>query len=192
MSIKLIELPYDLDGLEPHISKQTLSYHYGKHHKGYVESLNEALSNNSLADMDLDTLVRESEGEIYNDAAQVWNHNFYWQCLSPQGGGEPSVSLQKTLAASFGSWEAFRDDFTEQASQLFGSGWTWLVLAEGQLQIINMADAGNPLTENLKPLLTCDVWEHAYYLDRQNERGKYLVAFWQLVNWEFLEKQLAS
>ncbi len=187
MSIELPDLPYPRDALQPHMSKETLDYHYGKHHAGYVKKLNKALEKKDL-DMPLEELIRTQSGGVFNNAAQVWNHTFFWHCLSPDGGGEPGGPLADDLKAAFGSVQEFRDKFTAKAKSNFGSGWTWLVQnASGELEIVNTDDADTPVRDgSKKPLLTVDVWEHAYYLDHRNDRGAYLDAFWKMVNWPFV------
>ena len=194
MSFKLPKLPYNLDALAPQISKETLEYHYGKHHQAYVTKLNAALENDSkLAKKSLEELVLETNAGIFNNAAQVWNHTFYWNCLTPNGGGEPKGALLEAIKKNFESWDKFKTEFTNQSATLFGSGWAWLVKnGDGSLAIVQTKDAENPLTDDQKPLLTCDVWEHAYYIDYRNERPKYIDAFWKVVNWEFVESQLQS
>lgn len=190
---KLPELPYALNALEPHISKETLDFHYGKHHKTYVDKLNELVPGTPFAKASLEDIIREAEGAIFNNGAQVWNHTFYWNCLSPNGGGEPSGGLMNELLSSFKSFRNFREQFEEAGKTLFGSGWIWLVKKkDGSLAIENSKDADNPLRHGQTPILTCDVWEHAYYIDYRNARDKYLTHFWNLVEWEFVEKQLES
>ncbi|MFK7831547.1 MAG: superoxide dismutase [Congregibacter sp.] len=187
MPFELPALPYAQDALQPHISAETLEYHYGKHHKSYVDKLNRKLAGTPLADASLEDVIRGAKGAVFNNAAQVWNHSFYWNCLSPEGGGEPSGPLADAIGSTFGSIDAFKEAFTASAVGNFGSGWTWLVQnTDGSLAISDTRNAGCPLTENLTPLLTVDVWEHAYYIDYRNARKKYLKAFWQLVNWEFV------
>ena len=193
MAIELPKLPYDMDKLQPHISKETLEYHYGKHHKAYVDKLNAALPGSKYEKMSLDEMVTASAGEakIFNNAAQTWNHTFYWNCLSPNGGGEPKGALADAIKKGFGSFGDFNKKFTDLAATLFGSGWAWLVKKkDGSIDLQPTKDAGNPMTDGNKPLLTCDVWEHAYYIDYRNARPKYIEAFWKLVNWEFVEKNL--
>lgn len=191
MAVKLPELPFAMDALAPHISKETLEYHYGKHHNAYVTKLNAAIEGGELANASLEEIVLKSSGGVFNNAAQVWNHSFYWNCLSPSGGGAPAGALAEAINKSFGSFDKFKEDFTNQAVTLFGSGWAWLVKKkDGSLGIEQTANAGCPLTSGLKPLLTCDVWEHAYYIDYRNARPNYVDAFWKLVNWEFVESQL--
>jgi Fe-Mn family superoxide dismutase len=191
MAHTLPDLPYALDALQPHISKETLEYHYGKHHRTYVEKLNGLIEGTEFARASLEDTVRGSSGGIFNNAAQVWNHSFYWNCLSPDGGGKPGGALAKAIDDSFGSFEGFRKEFSDKATALFGSGWAWLVKkSDGKLGLVQTSNADTPLTGKDKALLTCDVWEHAYYIDYRNARPKYLEAFWQLVNWEFVAKNL--
>lgn len=188
MSISLPELPYAMDALEPRISKETLEFHYGKHHNAYVVNLNKFIeADSSLAGKSLEEIVKSSEGGVFNNAAQVWNHTFYWNSLSPNGGGEPTGDLAEAISDAFGSFSDFKEQFTAAAAGNFGSGWTWLVKnASGVLEIVNTGNAGTVITEEgLTPLLTCDVWEHAYYIDYRNARPEYLKNYWELVNWEF-------
>ena len=190
---ELITLPYRLDALAPHISRETLEYHYGKHHRAYVNKLNQLVSGSEFEAMALSELITKSAGPVFNNAAQVWNHDFYWNCLSPTGGERPTGELAGAIEACFGSFEAFVNQFKSSATAKFGSGWTWLVKHDnGKLAIRNSDDADNPLRWNLAPLLTCDVWEHAYYIDYRNERAKYIEAFWHLVNWDFVARQFAG
>ncbi len=193
MSIELPELPYSNDALEPHISAQTLEYHYGKHHQGYVNKLNKALPGSEHEGQDLETIVKTSSGGMFNNAAQIWNHSFYWNCLSPNGGGEPSGALADAIDQAFGSFDEFKEKFNAVAGGTFGSGWGWLVKnPNGSLALVSTSNADTPLTGNAKPLLSCDVWEHAYYIDYRNARPKYLDAFWHLVNWDFVAEQFAD
>ena len=194
MAIELPPLPYAMDALAPHISAKTLEFHYGKHHRTYVTNLNKLIADTRWADASLEDIVKQSDGGMFNNAAQVWNHTFYWHCLSPRGGGEPKDKTAAALAKCFNSLDEFKTQFTHKAVTLFGSGWAWLVKDdEGQLKIVPTSNAGTPLTETgLTPLLTCDVWEHAYYLDYQNARPQYLAAFWQLVDWAQVEERLGS
>lgn len=186
MSFELPQLPYAMDALQPHISKETLEYHYGKHHQTYVTNLINLVKGTPQENMSLVELIKTTTGGIFNNAAQVYNHTFYWHCLSPQGGSEPKGPLAEAIAKQFGSFAAFKEQFTKTAITTFGSGWAWLVKnANGELEIISTSNAGCPLTQNQTPLLTCDVWEHAYYIDYRNSRPNYLEAFWSLVNWEF-------
>ncbi|MBY6205043.1 Fe-Mn family superoxide dismutase [Halomonas denitrificans] len=187
MSFTLPDLPYAKNALEPHISAETLEYHYGKHHQAYVDKLNNAVEGTPEADKSLEEIIRSASGGTFNNAAQVWNHTFYWNCLSPNGGGAPDGALADAIERDFGSFDNFKEKFSDSAVGNFGSGWTWLVQNEdGTLAIVNTDDADTPLTGSATPLLTCDVWEHAYYIDYRNARPKYIEAFWKLVNWEFV------
>jgi len=193
MEYKLPELPYAKDALAPHISAETIEYHYGKHHKAYVDNINRLITGTEFEKMSLEEIIQKSSGGIFNNAAQVWNHTFYWNCLSPKGGSEPTGELANAITGQFGSFAQFKEKFTNAAVTLFGSGWTWLVKnADGNLSIETTSNAGNPLKDGKKALLTCDVWEHAYYLDYRNARAKYVDAFWNLVNWEFVSQNLAK
>lgn len=192
MSFELPALPYEKNALEPHISAETLEYHYGKHHNTYVVNLNNLIKGTEFEDKSLEEIIKTAKGGIFNNAAQVWNHTFYWHCLSPNGGGEPTGALADAIKQAFGSVEAFKEEFTKSAIGNFGSGWTWLVKkADGKLAIVNTSNAATPLTDGDKALLTVDIWEHAYYIDYRNARPKYLENFWALVNWEFAAKNLA-
>ena len=191
MSVILLELPYPKGALAPHISEETLNYHYGKHHKGYVDKLNGFIADSPFSKASLEEIVKGSAGAIFNNSAQVWNHSFYWQSLSPSGGGEPPQDVAKALEKAFGSVENFREKFTAKALGQFGSGWAWLVKnLKGELEILSTQNADTPLKAGHTPLLTCDVWEHAYYIDYKNARPAYLKAFWNIVNWNFLAKNL--
>ncbi len=191
MAISLPGLPYSQNELEPHISAETLSFHYGKHHDTYVGNLNKLIADTEFADKSLEKIIMASSGGIFNNAAQVWNHSFYWNCLSPDGGGEPNGALADAINSTFGSFSEFKEKFSQTAITTFGSGWPWLVKnTDGSLAIVSTSNAGTPLTEGQTPLLTCDVWEHAYYIDYRNVRPDYLEAFWKLVNWEFVAKNL--
>ncbi|MBK5142415.1 superoxide dismutase [Fe] [Budviciaceae bacterium BWR-B9] len=192
MSFELPALPYAKDALEPHISAETLDYHYGKHHNTYVVNLNNLIKGTEFEGKSLEEIVLKSSGGIFNNAAQVWNHTFYWNCLAPKAGGEPTGALADAIVKNFGSFAAFKEQLSDSAVKNFGSGWTWLVKkADGKLAIVNTSNAANPMTDGDKPLLTVDVWEHAYYIDYRNARPKYLENFWALVNWEFVAKNLA-
>ena len=187
MAHELPPLPYAKNALEPIISEETLEFHYGKHHQAYVTNLNNLVPGTEFENASLDEIVMKAGGGIFNNAAQVWNHSFYWNCLSPQGGGEPTGALADAINAAFGSFDAFRDEFSKSAVGNFGSGWTWLVKNEnGGVEIVNTTNAGNPMTEGKTPLLTVDVWEHAYYVDYRNARPKYLEEIWKIINWEFV------
>ena len=191
MAIELPPLPYDRTALEPYISGETLDYHHGKHHKAYVDNLNKMIADTEFADADLETIVRKSQGGMFNNAAQIWNHTFYWNSLSPKGGGEPTGKLADAIVKAFGSFAAFKDAFTKAAIGTFGSGWAWLVQRpDGSLGLVSTPNAATPLTGADKPLLTCDVWEHAYDVDSRNARPKYVEAFWNLVNWDFVTGQM--
>lgn len=188
---ELPTLPYALDALEPFISKRTLEFHFGKHHKAYVNNLNNLIPGTEYEHASLDDIVRKASGGIFNNGAQVWNHTFYWNCLKPNGGGEPTGKLAEAITKQFGSFGDFRDQFSKAAATLFGSGWAWLIRKEdGTLGIVQESNAGNPLRNGATPLLTCDVWEHAYYLDKQNARPDYIADFWKLVDWESVASRL--
>ncbi|GAA5525730.1 Superoxide dismutase [Fe] [Microbulbifer aestuariivivens] len=193
MAHVLPELPYAMDALEPHISKETLEYHYGKHHKTYVDKLNGLLEGTAEADKTLEEVIKSSSGGVFNNAAQIWNHTFYWNCLSPNGGGEATGAVAEAINKAFGSFDKFKEEFTASAVNNFGSGWTWLVKkSDGSVAIVNTSNAATPLTESDQtPLLTCDVWEHAYYIDYRNARPNYMEAFWKLVNWDFVNQNFA-
>ncbi len=185
MTHSLPKLPYSPEALEPHISKKTIEYHYGKHHMTYLQKLNDLLPGTPFEGAPLEEIVRKAEGGLFNNGAQVWNHSFYWEGFSPNGGGEPEGKLLEDIKRDFGSFGQFREAFDQAAATLFGSGWAWLVEnQQGKLEIVQSSNAGNPLRESKKPLLTCDVWEHAYYLDYQNRRPEYVKAFWKLVDWQ--------
>jgi len=183
-------LPYAHDALEPHISKNTIEFHYGKHHQTYVDNLNKLVVGTEFENSTLEEIVLKSSGGIFNNAAQVWNHTFYWNCLSPKAGGEPKGKLMEAIIYEFGSFNAFREKFTNMSVTLFGSGWCWLVKnSEGKLEIVQTSNAENPIRQGKTPILVCDVWEHAYYLDKQNKRPAYMDSFWQLVNWKNIEEK---
>lgn len=191
MSFELPQLPYDKNALEPHISAETLDYHHGKHHNAYVNNLNNMIKDTEFEGMSLEDIVLKSDGGIFNNAAQIWNHTFYFNGFSPEGGGEPTGELADKINAAFGSFDAFVEKFNKTAMTTFGSGWAWLVQNDaGDLEIVNSFNAGNPMTEGYHPLLTCDVWEHAYYVDTRNDRGGYLKNFWNIVNWDFVAGNL--
>lgn len=192
MAIELPALPYDRTALEPHISAETIDYHYSKHHQTYVTNLNNLIAGTEFESADLESIVRKSQGGLFNNAAQVWNHTFYWNCLKPHGGGAPTGKLAEAIDAAFGSFDAFKAEFTKTAIGTFGSGWAWLVQRpDGNLALVSTSNAATPLTGADRPLLTCDVWEHAYYVDYRNARPKYVEAFWNLVNWDFVAAQMA-
>ena len=189
----LPELPYAKTALAPHISAETLDYHYGKHHQTYVTNLNNLIPGTEFEKMSLEEIVMKSSGGIFNNAAQIWNHTFYWHSLSPQGGGAPTGALGDAINKTFGSFDEFKKIFTQTALTTFGSGWAWLVKnKDGSLAIVSTSNAACPLTAGQKPLLTCDVWEHAYYVDYRNARANYVAAFWNHVNWDFAAKNLAA
>ena len=191
MAIELPALPYDRTALEPHISAETIDYHYSKHHQTYVTNLNNLIAGTEFESADMETIVRKSQGGLFNNAAQVWNHTFYWNCLKPNGGGAPTGKLAEAIDDAFGSFDAFKAEFSKTAIGTFGSGWAWLVQrADGSLALVSTSNAATPLTGTDKPLLTCDVWEHAYYVDYRNARPKYVEAFWNLVNWDFVSAQM--
>ncbi len=192
MSFELPPLPYAKDALEPHISAETLDFHYGKHHQTYVDKLNGLIPGTDFEGKSLKAIIRGANGGIFNNAAQVWNHTFYWNCLSPNGGGKPTGAIAAAIDNAFGSFEKFQQEFTNSAINNFGSGWTWLVKKEdGSVGIVNTSNAATPLSDKTTtPLLTVDVWEHAYYIDYRNARPKYMEAFWALVNWDFVNENL--
>lgn len=193
MTHSLPDLPYPKDALAPHISAETLEFHHGKHHQKYVDTLNDLIKGTQYEDASLEEIIKKSEGKMFNNGAQVWNHTFYWNCMSPDGGGEPSGALAEAIKKEFGSFEQFQEQFNSTSAGLFGSGWTWLVKkGDGGLAIVPKGNAGNPIRDGEKPLLTCDVWEHAYYIDYRNARPKYLEAFWKVVNWDFVGKQYSE
>ncbi|MDA9818005.1 superoxide dismutase [Flavobacteriaceae bacterium] len=187
MTITLPALPYAKNALEPHISENTLNFHYGKHHNAYVVNLNKLIAGTKFEGKSLEEIVKNSDGGVFNNAAQVWNHTFYWNSMKPNGGGKPTGELLAKIEADFGSYENFVAEFKTAGATQFGSGWAWLVLENGKLKVTKTANAETPLTTNAKPLLTMDVWEHAYYLDFQNARPSYIETFLEkLVNWDFV------
>ena len=189
MTHELPPLPYAIDALAPHISKETLEYHHGKHHKTYVDNLNKLIPGTEFENLSLEDIVRKSTGGVFNNAAQIWNHTFYWNCLAPNAGGKPTGALATAIDTAFGSFDAFKEKFSQTAIGTFGSGWGWLVKnASGGLELVSTSNAGCPLTAGQTPLLTCDVWEHAYYIDYRNARAKYVETFWNLVNWDFVAR----
>lgn len=191
MAFTLPPLPYALDALAPHISKETLEYHHGKHHAAYVNNLNNLVKGTENETKSLEEIVKSSSGGLFNNAAQVWNHTFYWNSMSPNGGGAPTGKVLDGITAKWGSFDKFKDEFNKAAAGNFGSGWTWLVQkADGSFDIVNTDDAETPLTTSDVALMTCDVWEHAYYIDYRNARPKYLEHFWNLVNWDFVAGNL--
>ncbi|KTD14012.1 superoxide dismutase [Fe] [Legionella israelensis] len=187
MSFSLPKLPYALDALEPHISRETLEYHYGKHHQAYVNNLNKLIADTEYEQMSLEDIIKKSKEGVFNNAAQTWNHTFYWNCMSPDGDGEPSGKLADEIKKTFGSFDAFKEQFSQAAISQFGSGWAWLVQDKnGHLKITSTSNAGTPMTNEENALLTCDVWEHAYYIDYRNARPDYVKSFWEIVNWDFV------
>jgi len=193
MEHQLPALPYAPDALAPHISKETFEYHHGKHHQAYVTNLNNLIKGTEFENASLEDIIRKSQGGVFNNAAQVWNHTFFWHCMKPNGGGQPSGALAKAIEAKWGSFDAFKEAFTKSAVGNFGSGWTWLVKkADGSVDIVNTSNAATPLTGADKPLLTIDVWEHAYYIDYRNARPKFVETFLNhLANWDFAAKNFA-
>ena len=193
MEHELAPLPYAMDALQPQISKETLEFHYGKHHQAYVTNLNKLIKGTEFENASLEDIAKNASGGIFNNAAQVWNHTFYWNCLSPKGGGAPAGALGEAIDKKWGSFEAFKEAFSKSAVGNFGSGWTWLVKkGDASVDIVSTSNAATPLTGADKPLMTCDVWEHAYYIDYRNARPKYVESFWALVNWDFVSKNFAD
>ena len=193
MAFELPALPYDKNALEPHISAETLEFHHGKHHATYVTKLNGLVEGTDLASKSLEEIIKSSDGGVFNNAAQIWNHTFYWNSLSPNGGGEPTGDLADAINAKWGSFAEFKAAFNDKAVNNFGSSWTWLVkAADGSLDIVNTSNAGTHITEELVPLITVDLWEHAYYIDYRNVRPNYLEGFWALANWEFATANFAA
>lgn len=192
MAFELPALPYEKNALEPHISAETLEYHYGKHHQAYVNKLNELTDGTDDAYKSLEEIIKSSSGGLFNQAAQVWNHTFYWHCLAPNGGGVPSGALAEAIDAKFGSFDTFKETFNAQAAGNFGSGWTWLVKTDdGGVDIVNTSNADTPIAHGQTPLLTIDVWEHAYYIDYRNARPKYLENVWNVLNWDFVAQNFS-
>jgi Fe-Mn family superoxide dismutase len=193
MAIELPPLPYDRTALEPHISGETIDFHYGKHHKTYVDNLNKLIEGTEFANLPLEDIIRKSQGGMFNNAAQIWNHTFFWSCMKPGGGGEPKGALAEQIKAKWGGYPAFKEAFAKSAVGNFGSGWTWLVKkGDGSVDIVNMGAAGTPLTTADKALFTVDVWEHAYYIDHRNLRPKFVETFLaSLANWDFAEANFA-
>ncbi|OGT63385.1 MAG: superoxide dismutase [Gammaproteobacteria bacterium RIFCSPHIGHO2_12_FULL_45_12] len=189
---QLPPLPYAMDALIPHLSKETLEYHYGKHHQAYVNNLNNLVKDTEFAELGLDDIIMKAQGGMFNNAAQIWNHTFYWNSMTPNSPGKPAGALAQAINQTFGSFDAFQKAFTQSATTLFGSGWTWLVKNDqGELEIMNTGNADLPMKAGKIALLTCDVWEHAYYIDYRNARPSYLENFWKLVNWAFAEKNFS-
>lgn len=191
MTFTLPPLPYPKNALAPYLSEETIEYHYSKHHNTYVTNLNKLIAGTEFESMSLEEIIMTAKGGVFNNAAQVWNHTFYWHCLSPNGGNEPTGKLAELIDKHFGSWITFKEQFNQTAATTFGSGWAWLVQdASGALKIISTSNAGTPMTDGLTALLTCDVWEHAYYIDYRNARPDYIQSFWSLVNWDFVTSHL--
>jgi Fe-Mn family superoxide dismutase len=189
MERQLESLPYPMDALQPHLSQETLQYHYGKHHQGYLTNLNNLIKNTELEKLSLEEIVKQSSGGIFNNAAQVWNHTFFWNGMAPKGKGAPTGALLDAINAKWGSFDDFKKEFTRNCTTNFGSGWTWLVKKpDGSVDIVNTSNANTPLTGADKPLMCCDVWEHAYYIDYRNSRANFVEAFWNVVNWDFVEQ----
>ena len=190
MAFKLPELPYAVNALEPVISEKTINFHYGKHHQAYVNNVNNLIEGTEFENASLEEIIKKADGGIFNNGAQVWNHTFYFMQFSPDGKKEPVGELKAAIDAKYGSFDAFKQAFSKAAATLFGSGWAWLVVnAANELEIVQTSNAGNPMRDGLKPLLTCDVWEHAYYLDKQNARPKYIEEFWTILDWEVISKR---
>ena len=191
MALSLPPLPYEMNALEPHISSETLEFHYGKHHQTYVNNLNGLVEGTDNASKSLEEIIMSSDGGLFNNAAQVWNHTFYWNCMGPNGGGNPTGSVADAINQAFGSFDNFKDQFSKSAATNFGSGWTWLVKnSSGAVEIQNTSNAGCPMTSGNKAVLTIDVWEHAYYVDKRNARPAYIESWWNLVNWDYVNSQL--
>ena len=191
MEHKLPELPYAKDALQPHISAETLEYHHGKHHNAYVTNLNNLIKGTKYENMSLEEIITSSEAGIFNNSAQVWNHTFFWNCLSPKGGGAPTGKVGEMINKKWGSFDKFKEEFTKAATTNFGSGWTWLIQnKQGDVEIFNTGNANTPMTSGHKALLTLDVWEHAYYIDYRNSRPNFINAFWNLVNWDFVNQNI--
>lgn len=193
MAFELPELPYSKDALAPHISAETLDFHHGKHHNAYVTKLNQLVEGDAKqwAGKSLEDIIKGAgPGGVFNNAAQVWNHTFFWNCMSPNGGGAPKGAIADGINEGWGSFDKFKEEFSNAGATLFGSGWAWLVKNGNKLEIVQKSNAGNPLTEGQTPVLTLDVWEHAYYIDYRNARPKFIEAYWNLVNWDYVNKQL--
>lgn len=192
MEHTLPPLPYAKDALQPHISAETLEFHYGKHHQAYVTNLNNLIKGTEYENMSLEDIIKKSSGGVFNNSAQVWNHTFFWNCMAPNAGGAPTGAVADAINKKWGSFDKFKEEFTKSCVTNFGSGWTWLVKkGDGSVDLVNTSNAGTPLTSADKPLLTCDVWEHAYYIDYRNARPKFVEAFWNVVNWDFVAKNFA-
>ena len=193
MAFELPKLPYAKNALEPYISEKTLEFHYGKHHQAYVTNINNLIKGTEFENATLEEIIAKADGGIFNNGAQVWNHSFYFMQFSPDGCNEPKDELKAAIEAKFGSTEAFKEQFSKAAATLFGAGWAWLVVDEkGELEIVQTSNAGNPLKVNMKPILTCDVWEHAYYIDKQNARPKYIEDFWKILDWKVISERFSG
>lgn len=193
MPFELPALPYAMDALEPVLTQETLSYHYGKHHQTYVNNLNQLVQGTAYESASLEEIILSAEGPLFNNAAQIWNHTFYWNCLTPNSTQKPEGDLAQAITKTFGSFESFKEQFTKAAVGAFGSAWAWLVMDEhSQLKIITTSNAATPMTQGYQALLTCDVWEHAYYIDYRNRRADYVAKFWDIVNWAFVAKQFSA
>ena len=193
MAFELPKLPYAKNALEPYISEKTLDFHYGKHHQAYVTNVNNLIKGTEFENATLEEIIAKADGGIFNNGAQVWNHSFYFMQFSPDGCDEPKDELKVAIEAKFGSTEAFKEQFSKAAATLFGAGWAWLVTDEkGELEIVQTSNAGNPLKVNMRPILTCDVWEHAYYIDKQNARPKYIEDFWKILDWKVISERFAK
>jgi len=191
MAYELPALPFEMNALEPFISKETLEYHYGKHHAAYVKNLNGLVPGTEFENSGLEEIIKKADGGVFNNGAQVWNHTFYWNCMAPDGGGEPTGALMNAIKSDFGSFDAFKEQFSKAAATLFGSGWAWLVKTPaGKLEIVQESNAGNPLRNGLEPIMTCDVWEHAYYIDKRNMRPAYIEDFWKVIDWNAIANRL--
>ncbi|WP_321796305.1 superoxide dismutase [Caballeronia sp. J97] len=193
MEHTLPPLPFDKNALAPHMSEETLEYHYGKHHQTYVTNLNKLIPGTEFENLSLEEIVKKSSGGVFNNAAQIWNHTFFWNSLSPKGGGAPTGALADAINAKYGSYDKFKEEFAKVAAGTFGSGWTWLVKkTDGTVDIVSTSNAATPLTTDAKPLVTIDVWEHAYYIDYRNARPKFIEAYWNIVNWDFASKNFGA
>lgn len=194
MAFELPQLPYSTDALSPHMSPETFQFHYGKHHKAYVDNLNKMVPGTEFENLQLEEIIKKSSGPIFNNAAQIWNHSFFWNCLSPSGGGQPQGDLAAAINRDFGSFDAFKAKLTETAIKTFGSGWAWLVKnkTSGKLECVSTSNAGTPLTDGHTPILTIDVWEHAYYIDCRNDRAKFVETFFKIINWKFASQNFSK
>lgn len=193
MAFELPRLPFAKDALAPFLSAETFDYHHGKHHAAYVNNLNKLIDGTEFANMSLEEIIKKAQGGMFNNAAQTWNHTFFWNCMSPDGGGTPGGALAEAIDKAFGSFDQFKEKFSTSAATLFGSGWNWLVKTpDGKLEIVQMSNAGTPVKDGKTAILTIDVWEHAYYIDHRNARPKFIDGFWDVINWKFAEKNFSS